>query len=104
MENISDGVMAIVTAQARQAKPGCTDDIQPCIKFADLGLDGLDMIEIVARCEEAFGVALPDEELRFRESVSYLVEMISDRLRERSEREARAASETLWDDFPGDAP
>ena len=107
-EKIAADVTAIIRDQAyiAQRDDGPVPDVLPHKTLADdLGLDSLDMTEVLIRAEEKFCVALPDDELRHETTVADLFEMVADALRERSEREARAADEqAAWDDWPGDAP
>ena len=77
-------------------------DVLPHKTLADdLGLDSLDKTEVLIRAEEKFRVELPDDELRHETTVADLFEMVADALRERSERDARAASiKSAWEDAP----
>lgn len=45
----------------------------------DLGLDSLDLVELVARLEQATGLFIPDEDLPRLSSVQATAEYVSDR-------------------------
>jgi acyl carrier protein len=48
----------------------------------DLGMDEVDLIEVMFRAEERFGLVLPDDGLRLSSTVSDIVDLIAARLRE----------------------
>ena len=103
-EEIAAGVRAIIQDQVEAAhrndRPA--PDVLPHKTLADdLGLDSLDKTEVLMRAEERFGVELPGDELRHETTVADLFEMVADALRDRSERDARAASiKSAWEDAP----
>lgn len=50
------------------------DDVQPEKSFVeDLGVDSLSMVEIVVMAEDAFGVRIPDSEVRSLGTVGALI-------------------------------
>ena len=56
----------------------------------DLGMDEVDLIAVLFRAEERFGIDLPDNDLGPSSQVSDLVDLIAERLRERKAHLARA--------------
>ena len=48
----------------------------------DLGMDEVDLIEVMFRAEERFGLVLPDNGIRLSSTVSDIVDLIAARLRE----------------------
>ena len=55
----------------------------------DLGMDGLDLLEIEHALNARFGIIL-DEDIDLRFSVADLINLVIGRLREKAAREARA--------------
>lgn len=69
----------------------------------DLGMDDEDVHAIIMRCEDVFHISIPDD-ITLRSRVADLAELVSDLLRERDAREARAvAMRSVWNDWPEDA-
>ena len=67
----------------------------------DLGMDEVDLIEIVFRAEERFGIVLPDHELGPSSQVIDIVDLIADRLREKEAHLAQAQdSKEAWKELP----
>jgi acyl carrier protein len=56
----------------------------------DLGMDEVDLIAVLFRAEERFGIDLPDNDLGPSSQVSDLVDLIAERLRERKAHLAQA--------------
>jgi acyl carrier protein len=55
----------------------------------DLGMDEVDLIEVVFRAEERFRVSLPDDDIGLSSTVSNIVDLIVGRLREQEATLAR---------------
>ncbi len=55
----------------------------------DLGMDEVDLIEVLFRAEERFGLILPDSDIGPSSTVSDIVDLIAERL---SEKEARSSA------------
>jgi acyl carrier protein len=47
----------------------------------DLGMDEVDLIEVVFRAEERFGLVLPDNDIGLSSTVNDIVDLIAERLR-----------------------
>lgn len=67
----------------------------------DLGMDGVDVIEVVHRTEKAFTIQIPDDYITEQSRVADLTEIISYLLKEKAERDAPAPmiGDALFD-FP----
>jgi acyl carrier protein len=48
----------------------------------DLGMDEVDLIEVLFRAEEQFGVVLPDNDIGLSSTVSDIVDLVAARLKE----------------------
>jgi acyl carrier protein len=67
----------------------------------DLGMDEVDLIEIIFRAEEHFGIDLPDHEIGPSSQASDLVDLIAERLREKEARLAPAQDpKEAWKELP----
>jgi len=67
----------------------------------DLGMDEVDLIEIIFRAEEHFGVVLPDQELGPSSLVINIVDLIADQLREKEARLAPVQDpKEVWKELP----
>ena len=67
----------------------------------DLGMDEVDLIEIIFRAEEHFGVVLPDQELGPSSLVINIVDLITDQLREKKARLAPVQDpKEVWKELP----
>ena len=69
LTKVRDILMQQLQIQREQIKPEARIE-------ADLCADSLDMVEIAMKCEEEFGVTLPDEEAEKVETVEDLYEAI----------------------------
>lgn len=47
--------------------------------FADLGVDSLDMVQIIMKCEEQFGLEIPDDVAEKFNNINDLVDYINAR-------------------------
>lgn len=50
----------------------------------DLGADSLDAMEIVTALEEQFGIAIPDEEATEIKTVGGIIDLVSQKIREKT--------------------
>ena len=67
----------------------------------DLGMDEVDLIEVLFRVEERFGIVLPDHELGPSSQVIDIVNLIADRLREKEAHLAQAQDpKEAWKELP----
>jgi acyl carrier protein len=67
----------------------------------DLGMDEVDLIEILFRAEERFGLVLPDNNIGPSSTVNDIVDLIADRLREKEVQSAQAQdSKEAWKELP----
>ena len=58
-------ILEILFRELRKVKSGLPETIELTMEFnSDLGLDSLDIIEYIARMEQAFRVQIPDDELQ----------------------------------------
>lgn len=71
-------------------------------KFGDdLGMDDVDVIEVVNRAEQEFTIQIPDDRVTDQSRVTDLTEIISEMLQEKAQHDARAQSiKAAWVDFP----
>ena len=56
----------------------------------DLGMDEVDLIEVLFRAEERFGLILPDSDIGTSSTVGGIVDLIAERLREKEAHLVRA--------------
>jgi acyl carrier protein len=67
----------------------------------DLGMDEVDLIEVVFRSEERFGLVLPDDGIGLSSTVSDIVALIAERLREKEAHLVPAQDpKEAWKDLP----
>ena len=67
----------------------------------DLGMDEVDLIEILFRAEERFGLALPDNNIGPSSTVNDIVDLIAEQLREKEARLAPAQDpKEAWKELP----
>ena len=67
----------------------------------DLGMDEVNLIEVLFRAEERFGLVLPDNNIGPWSTVNDIVDLIAERLREKEAHLARAqAINEAWKDLP----
>jgi len=58
-----DEVLALLRRELRAVNPAVPEDLAPDVELvADLGLDSLEVVEFVARVEDAYRVAVPDDQ------------------------------------------
>jgi acyl carrier protein len=65
----------------------------------DLGMDEVDLIEVLFRAEERFGLILPDNDIGLSSTVSNIVELVAERMREANLAPAQDSKEA-WKDLP----
>jgi acyl carrier protein len=56
----------------------------------DLGMDEVDLIEVIFRAEERFGLVLPDNDIGLSSTVGDIVDLIVERMREQEARRENA--------------
>jgi len=67
----------------------------------DLGMDEVDLIEVVFRAEERFGLVLPDDGIGLSSTVSDIVDLIANRLKEKEAHLARPQDfKEAWKELP----
>jgi acyl carrier protein len=67
----------------------------------DLGMDEVDLINVLFRAEERFGLALPDNDIGPSSTVGDIVDLIAERLREKEVQSAQAQdSKEAWKELP----
>jgi acyl carrier protein len=49
------------------------------VTFQDLGVDSLDMVQIIMKCEEQFGLEIPDETAEQFHTINDVVDYINER-------------------------
>jgi acyl carrier protein len=70
-------VLERIRVEAKAVAPHVdTNVLDPSAHIADVGIDSVQMLELVARIEDHFGVTLPDYELSGVESVADLTRMV----------------------------
>lgn len=53
------------------------DTIKINVSFQDLGVDSLDMVQIIMKCEEQFGLEIPDDTAETFHTVNDVVDYIN---------------------------
>ena len=76
---VEQGVLAILGEFVDDAGAVASDD-----RLRDLGIDSLDLTEIVSRIDDDFGLTIPGGELGRMRTVSDLVDIVSAAVRSRS--------------------
>lgn len=54
-------------------------DIKVNVSFHDMGVDSLDMVQIIMKCEEQFGLEIPDDVAEKFHTINDVVEYINAR-------------------------
>ena len=54
------------------------NDVKVNVSFQDLGVDSLDMVQIIMKCEEQFGLEVPDEKAEQFHSINDLIDYINE--------------------------
>jgi acyl carrier protein len=49
------------------------------VPFQDLGVDSLDMVQIIMKCEEQFGLEIPDDKAETFHTINDVVNYINER-------------------------
>jgi len=84
---IASAVAEIVAAVLSE-HVGLGDVIKCDAKLHDeLGMDEADVIEVMLRAEERFGINLPDNHIGFSSTVTEIVDIVTTRLRDKESRE-----------------
>jgi len=55
------------------------NEVKVNVSFQDLGVDSLDMVQIIMKCEEQFGLEIPDDVAETFHTVNDVVEYINAR-------------------------
>jgi acyl carrier protein len=67
----------------------------------DLGMDEVDLIDVLFRAEERFGLALPDNNIGPSSTLNDIIDLIAERLREKEVQSAPAQdSKEAWKELP----
>jgi acyl carrier protein len=67
----------------------------------DLGMDEVDLIDVLFRAEERFGLVLPDNNIGPSSTVNDIVDLIAERLREKEVQSAPAQDpKEAWKELP----
>jgi len=89
------GDISTIDAVMQQIADGAT--------LSGLGMDGVDVLEVIHRIERSFGINLPDDEITDESRAADIHEIVSDLLVEKEQREARAEPiSKAWNDWPAD--
>ena len=89
------GNISTVEAVMQQIADGAT--------LADMGMDGVDVLEVIHRVEREFSIHLPDDAVTEESRTADIREIISDLLVEKAQRDARAEPiSKAWNDWPVD--
>ena len=67
--------------KAKLAKAAHKDSVSEEIKLNELGLDSLDVVELLMAIEEEFGVEIPDEKIEGLKTVGDVVDYIQDNMK-----------------------
>ncbi len=77
MSNIAEKVKSVIAEQTK-IKP---EEITENAKFTtDLGLDSLDMVELVVKLEEEWGLEIPDEDAEKLTTVIKAIKYIEEKI------------------------
>ncbi len=89
------GDISTIEAVMQQIADGAT--------LSGLGMDGVDVLEVIHRVEREFSIHLPDDAVTEESRAADIREIVSDLLVEKAQREARAESiSQAWHDWPAD--
>ena len=67
----------------------------------DLGMDEVDLIEVLFRAEERFGLILPDNDIGLSSTVRNIVDLVAERLKEKEAHLAPAQDiKEVWKELP----
>ena len=76
-----DAVMAVLRRELQAASPGVPGDVPVDAELMhDLGLDSLDVVEFVARVEEAYRFTVPDGQWEQLSSLDRIARYVLDHL------------------------
>jgi len=80
MDAIADGVIDVLkNVSRRPIEPALTSDL-----VADLGLDSLQVLEVIAELEDRFDISIPVDDMPSMRSVADVVEHVARLVEERS--------------------
>jgi acyl carrier protein len=79
MDGLGDEeILAGIRTEVKVIAPNLDlSQLDPSMHIADVGINSLQTLELVARLEDRFGVALPDYELSGMESVADLMRVVA---------------------------
>ncbi|GAA0731391.1 hypothetical protein Drose_26285 [Dactylosporangium roseum] len=72
-----NNILDVIRTEATKLVPGLdAERLRPEVHIADVGIESVQMIELVARVEEHFEVTLPDYELSGVETIGGLIALV----------------------------
>jgi len=75
----ADEMLSFVVEELRTIRPGLPADLDVQARYrADLNLDSLDLVELVARLEQRYGLRVPDADLPQFVSIEATVRYVRD--------------------------
>jgi acyl carrier protein len=74
----NDTLQKIVTLIVQELKIE-PNDVKVNASFQDLGVDSLDMVQIIMKCEEQFGLEIPDDVAEKFHTINDVVDYINER-------------------------
>lgn len=78
---MSEALLTFLRSELRAIKPALPDVLPTQAHFRiELNLDSLDLVELVARIEQRYGVLIPDADLPLFTSLEATVQYVSARL------------------------
>ncbi|WP_433688063.1 acyl carrier protein [Micromonospora carbonacea] len=79
-----NNILDVIRNEAAKLVPGLdAGHLRPEVYIADVGIESVQMIELVARLEEHFDVTLPDYELSGVETIGGLIDLVAAGTRDR---------------------
>ena len=77
-----DAVIAMLRTELHRIQPRLPQDWPANLQFkSDLGLDSLDLVELVARVEQHYGLMIPDRDLPGFVSLDVMADYLCARIR-----------------------
>jgi len=102
-QEITAGIMDIVRQHIDIYDLSSPDPMPNMTLKKDLGFDEVDVVDMLIRAEERFGVSIKDDRIGDI-TVFDLIAMVTEAMREENSSEtSEAAVNDNWDDYPGDA-
>lgn len=72
-ETIFNKVVELITDRAGLDE----ENLKPDVELKELGIDSLDMVELIMEVEDEFGVEIPDEKAEELKTIQQLVDYIT---------------------------